>query len=138
MKYDLVASPMKRALLIAVGSISLALGVVGIFLPLLPTTPLLLLAAYCYSCSSERLHTWLLTNRWFGEYIRNYQEGKGVPMKVKAGTLALLWITITTSAVFFVDIMLVKGILLIIAIAVSAHVLMMKTLKRTNELPVDP
>jgi uncharacterized membrane protein YbaN (DUF454 family) len=129
MKTDIVASPIKRALLMSAGSFFVALGVVGIFIPLLPTTPFLLLAAYCYLRSSERLHTRLLTNRWFGKYIKDYQEGNGIPLMTKTGTLALLWVTITISAVFFVDVLLVRGILLVIAIAISVHVLMLKTLK---------
>ena len=132
MRTDIVASPLKRALLVAAGSFFVALGTIGIFIPLLPTTPFLLLAAYCYLRSSERLHTWLLTNRWFGEYLRNYQDGRGVPVRAKAGTLALLWATITISAVLFVDSLLVRGVLLAIAIVVSVHVLMLKTLERTR------
>ena len=132
MRTDIVASPLKRALLVAAGSFFVALGTIGIFIPLLPTTPFLLLAAYCYLRSSERLHTWLLTNRLFGEYLRNYQDGRGVPVRAKAGTLALLWATITVTAVFFVDSLLVRGVLLAIAVAVTVHVLMLKTLGRTR------
>ena len=67
-----------KIILISVGSLSVLLGILGIFLPLLPTTPFLLLAALCYSRSSERFYQWLVTNRWFGEYIRNYREGRGI------------------------------------------------------------
>ena len=131
MRTDIVASPLKRALLVAAGSFFVALGTVGILVPLLPTTPFLLLAAYCYLRSSKRLHAWLLTNRWFGEYLRNYQDGRGVPVRAKAGTLALLWATIAVTALLFVDSLLVRGVLLAIAIAVTVHVLMLKTLERT-------
>jgi uncharacterized protein len=76
-----------RALLLAVGTISLALGAIGIFLPILPTTPFLLLSAACYMRSSERMHKWLLSKRWFGAYIRNYQEAKGYLRKQKYSRL---------------------------------------------------
>ncbi len=132
MRTDIVASPLKRALLVAAGSFFVALGTIGILVPLLPTTPFLLLAAYCYMRSSKRLHEWLLTNRWFGEYLRNYQEGRGVPVRAKAGTLALLWATIAVTMVLFVDSLLVRGVLLAIAVAVTVHVLMLKTLGRTR------
>ncbi|MFO7896234.1 MAG: YbaN family protein [Candidatus Cloacimonadales bacterium] len=118
-----------RVLLIAGGSISVGLGVLGIFLPILPTTPFLLLAAFCYARSSEKFYIWLLTNRWFGEYIRNYREKRGVPLKVKIYTLLLLWITILSSAYFFVPVIWGKILLLMIAIGVSWHLIYIKTLE---------
>ena len=118
-----------RVLLIAAGSISVGLGVLGIFLPILPTTPFLLLAAFCYARSSEKFYIWLLTNRWFGEYIRNYREKRGVPLKVKIYTLLLLWITILSSAYFFVPVVWGKILLLMIAIGVSWHLIYIKTLE---------
>jgi hypothetical protein len=89
-----------KALLLVAGTFSLALGAIGIFLPILPTTPFLLLSAACYLRSSERMHKWLLGNRWFGEYIRNYQEGKGIPMKTKILAMSFLWVAILYSALF--------------------------------------
>ncbi len=116
-----------RATLIIVGTLAAVIGIIGIFLPLLPTTPFLLLAAACYARSSRRFYTWLLTNRWFGAYIRDYRAGLGVPMKVKASTLALLWATILVSAGFFVDSPHVRAMLLAIALAVTLHVLSIST-----------
>jgi uncharacterized membrane protein YbaN (DUF454 family) len=72
-----------RILLIITGTLFVGLGIVGIFIPVLPTTPFLLLAAACYARSSRKFHEWLLNNRWFGDYIRNYLQGKGFPKKVK-------------------------------------------------------
>ena len=69
-----------RSLLLIVGTLSAVLGTLGIFVPILPTTPFLLLAAYCYARSSERFYQRLLANRWFGEYIRNYREVGGVAL----------------------------------------------------------
>ena len=116
-----------RAILIAVGTISVVIGVIGIFLPLLPTTPFLLLAAACYARSSRRFYIWLLTNRWFGEYVHDYRAGRGIPMRVKASTLALLWTTILVSAMFFVNRMHIRALLLAIALVVTLHVLSIRT-----------
>ncbi len=118
-----------RILLIASGTFFVALGVLGMFLPVLPTTPFLLLAAVCYARSSERFYHWLLTNRWFGEYIRNYREGRGIPLKQKVLTLVLLWLTIGYAALFVVSLWWIKLILVGIAVGVTIHLVRMKTYK---------
>ncbi len=100
-----------REVLIIAGTIFVGLGVLGIFLPLLPTTPFLLLAAACYARSSERFYNWLLNNKWFGRYIKNYREGKGIPLKVKVLSISLLWITIIFSAAFIVHNVFIRVIL---------------------------
>ncbi|MEK7667789.1 MAG: YbaN family protein [Gemmatimonadota bacterium] len=110
-----------RIFLITCGTISVALGVFGLFLPLLPTTPFLLLAAACYARSSEKLYDWLLGNRWFGQYIRNYREGKGIPLKRAAVAIALLWLTIGYTAIVAVSLWWVRLILLAIAGGVTVH-----------------
>jgi len=99
------------------GTISLGLGGLGVFLPILPTTPFLLLSAACYSMSSERMHHWMLSNRLFGSYIKSYQEGRGLPLRTKILTLSLLWIFLSYSALFMVNIFIVQIILFIVAIA---------------------
>ncbi|MFX1466888.1 MAG: YbaN family protein, partial [Promethearchaeota archaeon] len=83
-----------KGALVVTGTLSLALGIIGIFIPLLPTTPFLLLAAYCYARSSKKLYNWLMSNKWFGSYIRNYYEGNGIPLKAKLLSVSFLWITI--------------------------------------------
>ena len=118
-----------RILLIAVGTLFAALGILGIFIPVLPTTPFLLLAAACYARSSQRFYHWLLNNRWFGSYIRSYLQGKGVPLRVKVLTIALLWVAIGCSVTFAVQVFAVRVILILIAIGVSIHVLSLRTLK---------
>ena len=125
------SSRFKRGLFVIAGTIFLGLGGVGIILPVLPTTPFLLLSAACYYKSSERLHRWMLSNRWFGSYIRNYKEGKGIPLKTKVFALSLLWISITYSALFMINILIVQIILFIIAIGVSAHIIRLPTFKRS-------
>jgi uncharacterized protein len=120
-----------RALLLMVGTISLVLGAIGIVLPILPTTPFLLLSSACYLRSSERMHKWLLGNRWFGEYIRNYQAGKGIPLKTKIVAMAFLWAAIVYSAFFFLDeILIAQVVLMAIAFAVSIHLIRLPTLKK--------
>ncbi len=119
-----------RPLLVTFGTIFVGLGIVGIFVPVLPTTPFLLLAAACYARSSPRFYHWLLYNRWFGNYIRNYRQRKGIPLKVKVLTITLLWVTIGVSAIFAVQSLVVRIILVLIAIGVSIHVLSLKTLKQ--------
>src|SRR4030042_6734093 len=79
-----------RAALLVLGTLFLATGTVGIFLPLLPTTPFFLLAAACYARSSKRFYHWLLYNRLFGSYIRNYRQGKGTALRFKVLNMALL------------------------------------------------
>jgi hypothetical protein len=93
----------KRRLLIGAGTLSTGLGIIGIFVPILPTTPFLLLAAACYMRSSERFYQWLINNRIFGAYVRNYIEGRGMPVKVKLFTIILLWLTIGLTTAFAVE-----------------------------------
>lgn len=121
----------QRIVLTVCGTLCVALGVVGMFLPILPTTPFLLLAAVCYSRSSTRFHNWLITNRWCGDYIRNYREGRGIPLQQKILTLMLLWLTIGSTAGLVVSPWWVKLVLLGIAVAVSIHLLRIKTFRPT-------
>jgi uncharacterized membrane protein YbaN (DUF454 family) len=124
-----------RTLLILCGTLCVALGIVGMFLPVLPTTPLLLLAAICYARSSGRFYHWLMTNRWCGDYIRNYREGRGIPLKQKVLIILLLWLTISYAAWFVVSLWWLKLILFGIAIAVTIHVVGIKTLKSAAQNP---
>ena len=124
-----LTSNLSRWVLIIVGSFFAGLGILGIFLPLLPTTPFLLLAAACYIRSSKRLYNWLLNNKWIGRYIKNYLEGKGVPLKSKVLSISALWITIGYSVFFVVNIFPVRIILILIAIGVTMHLLSIRTLK---------
>ena len=126
-------SRVKRSFYFACGTICLILGAVGVVLPILPTTPLLLLAAACYYKSSERMHQWMLNNRWFGNYLRNYAEGKGISLKVKLFTISLLWILITYSALFAVSNLMVQLVLFAIAIGVTIHLIKLPTLHRSND-----
>jgi uncharacterized membrane protein YbaN (DUF454 family) len=122
-----------RALFFVAGTVSLALGSIGIVLPILPTTPFLLLAVACYCRSSKRMTRWVLTNKYFGSYIRRYKEGKGIPIKTKIVALAALWITIGYSAFFIVNRWwIVQLILFVIAIAVSTHLIKLPTYRENK------
>lgn len=119
---------MKRYLIIGVGFISLILGILGIFLPLLPTTPFLLLSASLFSKSSEKFHKKLLENKILGEYIYNYSEKKGMKIKEKIISLGTLWGGIIFS---FVKISNIHGKLFLglVLLGVSYHLINLKTLK---------
>jgi len=123
-----MSAELKRHLLIATGTICLAIGVIGIFTPILPTTPFLLLATACYLRSSPRFHRWLMNNRIFGSYIRNYTEGRGIPAKVKLFTIALLWVTIGIS-IWAMANLVVTAILLIVAVGVTLHIVFIRAKK---------
>jgi uncharacterized membrane protein YbaN (DUF454 family) len=120
-------SRLKRLLWSAAGTIALALGIIGIVVPVMPTTPFLLLAAACYLRGSRRMYDWLLGNRWFGTYLLDYMEGRGIPMKTKVLTLVVLWSSIGFSMVFITTNSVLRVILLMVAVAVTIHLAMVKT-----------
>ena len=122
-----------KGLYFLAGTISMSLGIIGIVLPILPTTPFLLLAAACYARSSQRFYNWLLNNRILGAYIRNYIEGKGMPIKVKIFTVSLLWTTILISAFLFIQIIWIRYVLIIIAIAVTIHIILIRPKKKEEK-----
>lgn len=118
-----------KVLYILLGSLSLVLGIIGIFLPLLPTTPFLLLTATLYVRSSPRLYNWLLRQKHLGPYIRNFREHKAIPLKAKIISVSLIWITILYCVIFLLPYWWLKVLLLLIAAGTSYHILSFKTLK---------
>ncbi|OGO32869.1 MAG: hypothetical protein A2Z29_10430 [Chloroflexi bacterium RBG_16_56_11] len=123
---------LKRYLLLATGAVSLGLGILGIFIPVLPTTPFLLLAAACFLRSSPRLYRWLLTSRVFGGYITNYLEGRGMPWRAKLITLILLWAAIGLSVFLVIDNLVLRLVVLFIAAGVTVHIV---RIRRKKESP---
>ncbi len=117
-----------RILYITLGSLSLALGILGIFLPLLPTTPFLLLAAALYFRSSPQLYEWLLNQKHLGPYIRNFREYRAIPLRAKIISVALLWLTMIIS-ICIVEFWWLKIGLALLAAAVTWHILSYKTLQ---------
>lgn len=118
---------MRKRLLIVLGFIFLGLGILGIFLPLLPTTPFLLLTAWMFAKSSEVLYQRLLNNKYLGNYIKEFREDRSIPLKTKIIAISLIWLTIGYSIIFLIKIIWVKAVLLIIAVGVTIHILSFKT-----------
>ena len=119
----------KKYFLISVGFLSVGLGILGMFLPMLPTTPFLLLAATCFSKSSDKFFNWLINNKWFGKYISSYYQEKSIPLKIKVFSISFLWVTILSTIFFFLDNIYLKIMLVTIATLVTYHISTIKTKK---------
>ncbi len=120
-----------KSLLAVLGVVSLSLGVAGIFLPLLPTTPFLLLAAWAFVRSSPRLYAWLINHPHLGEYIRNFCENHAIPLRVKVVSVSLVWLTIGFCIVAVVgQWWWAQAALALLAAAITWHILSYDTLKK--------
>lgn len=122
---------MKKYLLIITGCISLSLGIVGIFIPLLPTTPFLLLAAACFFRSSDPLYHWITHHKVFGNYILCYRQFRAVSKRTKIVSVTFLWLFIGYAALFVATSPWLRLLLLVIAVCVTAHILRLRTLTKT-------
>ncbi len=118
---------MKKTLYNIAGTVALLLGIVGLFLPLLPTTPFLLLASACYMRGSARMHQWLMNQRHLGPYLRSYQQGRGIPLRAKITALALMWTSLTVS-MWIIPLPWVRVLLLVTGVAVTVYLYRMRTL----------
>lgn len=127
-RLNVSSSRLARWLYLAAGSLLVALGVLGIFLPLLPTTIFLILAAGCFGKSSPGAYRWLHTNRLFGKYLRDYRERHGATVATKVTSIGSLWLGIG-AAIFFIHVSWVALVLLVIAAAVSVHLFRLTTLR---------
>ena len=117
-----------RAAWVVAGFVSLALGVIGIFVPVMPTTPFLLLASACFLRGSKRLHQWLLSHGRLGKYIRDFEAGRGIPARAKVVAIAMMW----TSIAFAVELVghpVAAGAMLLVAGAVTIYLLRLPTLR---------
>lgn len=121
-----------KYILAFLGSVALALGIAGIFLPVLPTTPFLLLAAALYVRSSQRLYEWLMSHKHLGPYIKNFRENKAIPLRVKIVSVTLVWVTLLYCAIFVAKEWWMSLIFITIATCVTLHILHYKTLKKNN------
>lgn len=117
----------KRLLFITFGFISLGLGIVGIFLPILPTTPFLLLAATLFAHSSQKLYDKLLANKYLGHYIRDFQLNRTIPLRAKIISISMIWLSIGSCVLFVVEKTWLKVMLFTIAFFVSIYILHFKT-----------
>ena len=119
-------NPVIRYVLLAIGWLSVALGVIGIFLPVLPTTPFLLRPAACFMRSSKRFYLWLVNNRQLGPWIIDYLEGQGIPLKGKVYAIGLMWLSISLSC-YLVPLFWARAFMLTSAVVVSVYILRQKT-----------
>ncbi len=131
----LKSEQLKRRLFVIAGTVFLAVGVVGIIVPVLPTTPFLLLTAICYTRGSARLYAALLRNRLCGSYLRNYLEGKGMSRRAKIRTIAFLLISLLSTALFLTESLTVRVILAVVLVGVSFHILTIRTLRNKPGVP---
>ncbi|MFY9178589.1 MAG: YbaN family protein [Venatoribacter sp.] len=121
-------NPVIRWLVMALGWVSVMLGVLGIFLPVLPTTPFLLLAAACFVRTSPRFYNWLVNHPKLGKFIIYYLAGKGIPLKAKVYAIVLIWLSVLLSAFVLLDSPIVRIILPLVGVAVSLYLLLQPTL----------
>ncbi len=126
----MLKSGLRRGLLSVCGVLFVSLATLGILLPLLPTTPFLLLAAACFIRSSDRLYRWLIAHKWLGPYIQNYREHRALTLRAKAVTVVLLWITLGFTIIGLIDNLMIQIALVLIGTGVTVHVLRYNTLPR--------
>jgi uncharacterized membrane protein YbaN (DUF454 family) len=118
-----------RLLYLISGILLVIIGAIGILLPILPTTIFLILASACFVKGSPKANEWLLNNKIFGAYLKNYQDKSGLTVKVKAASITFLWMMILISAFIFTEELFIRLLLIAIAIGVTIHLLMVKTKK---------
>ena len=116
-------------ILTILGILSLGLGILGAFVPVLPTTPLLLLASVLFLKSNRRLYDWLMNHPKLGPYISNFLEHKAIPLRVKVVSVTMVWLTLLYCAIFVAEHWALRLMFIAIAIGVSIHVLSFKTLR---------
>ena len=121
---------LRKWMFIFIGVLSVGIGTMGILVPLLPTTPFLLLAAACFIRSSDRLYQWLITHKWFGSYLRNYIEHHAITNRAKIMTLLLLWSTLCFTGLWVIKTLALRALLLFVGLGVTVHVLSFKSLTR--------
>ena len=116
-----------RWILISCGWLAVAGGVVGIFLPLLPTVPFLLLAVACFARSSERFHRWLVEHNHLGPLLRDYLRGAGMPLRAKAIAIGMVWVSFSSSTMLFARDFWLKTLLIAVAVGVTLYLLSLPT-----------
>lgn len=129
-RQNLVKSEVLRCLLIGVGWGAVVGGILGIFLPLVPSIPFLLLALFCFSRSSERFHTWLVEHKHLGPLLKDYLLHGGIPLRVKVVAIGMIWISFPVSTFLLVENLWVRVALLCIAAAVTAYLVIIPTAAR--------
>lgn len=121
--------PMIRIILIVCGTVAVICGVVTTIVPVIPTFPFAVIATLCYGRSSEKLYYRLINSRLVGENYHNLRAGRGLPLRVKLGSLAMAWVMLTGSAFFLVETLAVQVLLISLAVIKTIVMLKIKTLK---------
>lgn len=124
---------MKKVLLMVIGTISLILALIGVFFPVLPTTPFVLVSLACFMNTSEKMHHFVMTNKHLGPYARAYANGEGIPKKAKYKAVFMIWLTIGSSVIFILDKMPLRIMLLVIATLVSIYIFTRPNLEKVNQ-----
>ncbi len=118
---------MIKYLLIALGWVSVCLAILGVFLPILPTTPFVLLASYLFYRSSPKARQWLLQHRYFGVILKSYYEHRSIPLRIKIISLSILWVTMMINILFLIPLWWVNVLLLCVSVGVTIHIVKFKT-----------
>ena len=116
-------NPVLRTVFSGLGLVFVGLGIIGAFLPVMPTTVFLLIAAYFFARSSPRFYNWLMNHKQFGRFIRDWRAGLGIPLKAKITAVTLIALTIGSSAIFFVPNLIAKLILVLVGVGVSTYLI---------------
>ncbi len=119
----------KRFVLMGGGFLFVVLGLIGFFLPVMPSIPFFILASVCFSKSSKKFHDLLMNNKWVGPQIRDYHQNNGIKMSTKVFLIALQWSGIAFTSIFFVHNLLGRILMLCIAIGATLYILSLKTTK---------
>lgn len=131
---------MKKYAFLVLGTLSLGIGMIGVVIPILPTTPFLLIASFLYLRSSKRMHNWLINHKVFGSYIYCYMTYRAISARSKTGILIFLWATLAGSVTVIQQIY-IEVLLVIVGLAVTTHILLLKTfsaeeMKEMNQLDI--
>lgn len=118
----IVKSPMKRMLYLVAGWISLILGIIGLLLPIVPTTPFLLVSAACWAKSSSRFYNWLMNNPWFGSHLRRWRKYRCIPLRIKIIAVTVLSVTLGSSILLFVPFLSMQILLAFIGLGVMIYI----------------
>jgi uncharacterized protein len=130
-----VKSDLLRWILICCGWICIVAGVIGIFLPLVPTVPFLLLAVACFARSSERFHSWLVEHNYLGPLVRDYLNGTGIPLRAKRIAIGMTWVSLPASTFLFAQVLWLKVLLMTIAVGITLYLLFLPTSPEEEQEP---
>ena len=123
----------KNVFYIVIGTLSLVFGLIGVILPVLPTTPFILFSAWCYYRGSQRLHNWLINHPYLGPIIEEYGEGEGMTKESKMKAIGMTWLAVILTAVFFLDSFSMRVLIIIVAMIGTIILLRIKTRKKVDK-----